>query len=58
MGIRHMRMLMPLCFVPMPMAVLACGHHVVRVQMVSIVMRMGMFVLKDFMLMRVTVGLH
>ena len=58
MRIRHMRMRMLHGLVPMRVAVRARGHGLVGMQMMAVVMRMGMFVVKLFMLMRVAVRLH
>ena len=57
MCIRHMRMFMAHWFVPMPMAVVPQGYDIVGVQVVSIFMRMGMFVFELFMVVLVTVRL-
>lgn len=55
--IRHMRVFMTHWFVAMPMAVLPQGHDIVGMQMVRIIMRMCMFVLKLAMVVFVTVRL-
>ena len=55
MCIWHMGMCMSHWFVAVPMAVWGDRHRVVLMQVVSIVMAVGMFVLQCFMVMRMAV---
>ena len=50
--IGHMRVRMVQGFMPMPMAVLPHRHVFMPMQVVPIVMRMGMFVFKHRMIVR------
>jgi len=54
-GIRHVRMCVPLRLVAMPMAVGSFGHFVVVMPVVAIVVYMCVFVLLGVMLMLVGV---
>lgn len=55
MCIWHMGMCMSHGFVTVPMAVWGDRHRVVLMQVVSIVMAVGVFVLQGFMVMRMAV---
>ena len=53
--VRHVRMAVPLRLVPMPVAVLADGHRVVRVCVVPVVMPVRVFVFERIVLVLVCV---
>ena len=56
-GIRHVRVPVPLRLMAMMMAMRPCRHLVMHVIMVTIVMHMGVFVLHRFVGMFMTVRL-